>query len=694
MSGLLSPTAVPLSRPREALRAMAWAALAVVLTTTPAAAQSDTWSLVDDLNVARAFHTATLLLDGRVLAAGGALPTHPGLSSAEIYDPLTQTWTPTGSMQRSRCYMAAVRLLDGRVLVSGGRCGSGGGSSTNTAEIYNPVTATWTLTPNMNRDRTGHTATLLPDGRVLVAAGYSDSLGTWLTAAEIYNPVTNIWTSTGSLATGRWTHTATLLNDGRVLATGGENYNFCGTVCTLESAEIYNPAGAGTWSAAANLNFARSAHAAELLPNGKILVAGGFVQSNVFPGFSVKTAELFDPAFSTWTTTGSLQDPRYAFVSVRLPDGKVLVAGGGNYTPATGSVILNSAETYDPASGSWTTIASLNEARYFFTGTLLADGTVLVEGGSNGSQTLKTAEVYGVVSAPVPTTLALDPAAAANLVGTQHCVTATVKDAAGNPVPNLTVRFTVTGAVNTGGSATTDANGQGTFCYQGPSLPGTDAITAYADADSDNVRDVGEPEGAAAKTWFADADNDTIPDDIDNCPTVPNADQADADGDGVGDACDNCLAVSNPDQRDADGDGIGDACEPPPPPPGAEGGQFVIGDLATHTPGARVNFWGAQWSQNNPMSAGPGPNAFKGFEDGTATPTCGATWTSRPGNSSNPPATVPELMTVLVSGAVTKNGSVISGDIQQVIVVRTEPGYGPSPGHRGYGTVVAVLCTR
>src|SRR3989449_1605831 len=104
-----------------------------------------------------------------------------------------------------------------------------------------------------------------------------------------------------------------------------------------------------------------------------------------------------------------------------------------------------------------------------------------------------------------PATLTLTPAAATNPVNTQHCVTATVEDASGNPTPDITVRFTVTGAVNTSGSATTDANGQATFCYTGPTAPGADAITAYADTDNNNVQDAGEPGGAAAKTWVAGA---------------------------------------------------------------------------------------------------------------------------------------------------------------------------------------------
>lgn len=164
-----------------------------------------------------------------------------------------------------------------------------------------------------------------------------------------------------------------------------------------------------------------------------------------------------------------------------------------------------------------------------------------------------------------------------------------------------------------------------------------------------------------------DSDGDGIPDNLDNCPTTPNADQRDTNGDGVGDLC-------TPFQY-------------------AAGGQFVIGNLVNMSSTSNVYFWGSQWSQNNPMTVGAAPNAFKGFENGLAMPTCGSMWTSRPGNSTPPPASVPGNMAVIVSSAITKSGSTISGNVKKIVVVRTNPGYGPAPGMPGTGKVIAILCT-
>jgi uncharacterized repeat protein (TIGR01451 family) len=118
--------------------------------------------------------------------------------------------------------------------------------------------------------------------------------------------------------------------------------------------------------------------------------------------------------------------------------------------------------------------------------------------------------------------------------------------------------------------------------------------------------------------------------------------------------------------------------------------QFVIGDRNAIL-GDTVTFWGAQWAKDNTLSGGPAPNSFKGFTD-TVPASCGGSWTSRPGNSSQPPDTVPLFMTVIASSTITKSGATITGDIPKIVVVRTNPGYGPSPGHAGTGTVVAVVC--
>ena len=233
--------------------------------------------------------------------------------------------------------------------------------------------------------------------------------------------------------------------------------------------------------------------------------------------------------------------------------------------------------------------------------------------------------------------------------------------------------------------ADTDHDGVGDACDNCRTTPNAN----QADADGDGVGDACDNCRTTANADQADADGDGVGDACDNCRTTANANQADADGDGVGDACDNCRNTANPDQRDTDNDGVGDVCTPFQLP---AGGMFVIGDKVSLANGATVNFWGSRWSHDNPMSGGAGPNSFKGFEIGTVAPTCGGTWTSPPGNSSNPPPAIPQYMAVIVSSSIQKNGSVNSGDKKKIVVVRTNPDYGSSPGHAGTGQVVAILC--
>lgn len=123
------------------------------------------------------------------------------------------------------------------------------------------------------------------------------------------------------------------------------------------------------------------------------------------------------------------------------------------------------------------------------------------------------------------------------------------------------------------------------------------------------------------------------------------------------------------------------------------GGTFVIGDVVPGASvGTQVYFWGAQWHKENTLSGGPTPPAFKGFEDSLDHPACGQSWTSRPGNSSDPPATIPSYMGVIVSSSISQSGSTIAGDTVAIVVVRTDAGYEPNPGHPGTGRIVGRVC--
>jgi YVTN family beta-propeller protein len=334
------------------------------------------------MSVARLQPTATLLTSGKVLIAGGVV-TPQGypqqqFASTELYDPATGTFSSSGNMNFARSGHTATLLNNGKVLLTGGWDNSFPQPVIqSSAELYDPSTGTFTLTGSMNTARVYHTATLLPDGTVLIAGG--DGNGTYffspLASAEIYDPITQTFTTTGTMSTVRMYCSATLLNNGKVLIAGGENafYN------SIPEAELYDPS-SRTFTVTGSLNGARQSQTATLLNNGKVLFVGGTSTTG-----TSSTNELYDPSMGTFSATGSMTFARSAQGATELNNGTVFVAGG--QSDDTGN-FLAGGELFDPQTGNFTNAVSLSTARYYHTQSLLNNGSVLIAGGPTTSAEL------------------------------------------------------------------------------------------------------------------------------------------------------------------------------------------------------------------------------------------------------------------------------------------------------------------
>jgi hypothetical protein len=336
------------------------------------------WAATGSMIEARQRHAAVRLSDGKVLISGG-YNLSGYLGSTELYDPGSGIWASTGSMGNARIDHIFTLLPNGKVLATGGSYSS----SFATAELYDPVTGTWTPTGSMVSPRTWHTATLLPNGKVLVVGGRTDPFNgnSILASAELYDPATGTWALTSPMSRVREKHTATLLPDGRVLVAGGAYGN------SVASAEVYDPA-TGTWAPIGSMAKARWWHAAVLLSDGKVLVTGGSDEASIMQA----SAEVYDPVTGTWASAGSMATRRMMHTATVMPNGKVLVVGG--YNTSQGSGFLASSEVYDPATGTWGFLDHMGFARHHHSATVLPNGKVLVEGGNDGSNNLATAELY------------------------------------------------------------------------------------------------------------------------------------------------------------------------------------------------------------------------------------------------------------------------------------------------------------
>ncbi|MGH7841128.1 MAG: Kelch repeat-containing protein [Candidatus Binataceae bacterium] len=336
-------------------------------------------------------HTATLLNDGTVLVTGGADNNGVTQFNAEIYNPATGTFALAhGVMDVARVLHTATLLNDGTVLIAGGEAFSGA-EVYATADIYNPATGLFTLTTTtMTTARAEHTATLLPNGDVLIAGGF-DTTGNPVATAELYNPATQTFTATGNMSIERLGHSATLLQSGEVLIAGGQAKS--GAV--LKTAEVYDPATAIFTLTAKKMKVARTLHTATLLNNGEVLLASGFGVH----GTTTRSATLYNPATNEFLAAREVIHSGYFATATLLPTGDLLRSGGFDVPFATPALSRANSEAYVIATGKFESGPVMAFAREDHTATLLPNGTVLVIGGASvttgGKVTIQaTAEIF------------------------------------------------------------------------------------------------------------------------------------------------------------------------------------------------------------------------------------------------------------------------------------------------------------
>ncbi len=338
-----------------------------------------TFTTTGSLATARSEHTATLLPNGKVLVAGGLATATSSLSSVELYDPSTGTFSSAGTMTGVRNAHTASLLPNGKVFIAGGQSANAGRPTfLKTTELYDPAvgaSGTFTVSTSLSTARRYHSATVLPNGTVLLAGGAT------VTTAEIYTPSTQgMANTTGAMASARFFATATLLPNGTVMIAGGVN----GTT-TLNTVEVYSPS-SGTFSAGTSLATAVQLHSATLLPDSRVLISGGSNGTN-----TVATTQLLAYAVGSFTATGSLITSRSGHTATLLKNGKVLIAGGASSLSSASATC----ELYDPATGAFTSTGSMSVARRMAAAALLHDGRVVIAGGftvAPGSE--NTAEIY------------------------------------------------------------------------------------------------------------------------------------------------------------------------------------------------------------------------------------------------------------------------------------------------------------
>ncbi len=305
--------------------------------------------------VALLIGAAGLILTVEGMRAGGSAESRGSITAA-------------GEMLWARADHSATLLKDGRVLLAGGMVKNG--EFLKTAELYDPEKRSFVATGEMNVGRVGQAAVLLKDGSVLIVGGWAPNGP--IDSAELYDPRTGKFSSLGSMTCKRARPTATLLNDGRVLVAGGGSSDREG----VKSAEIFD-ARTKKFTRTGDMSVARIVHSANLLEDGKVLIAGGMEHGNV-----TASAEIYDPRTGKFASVGTLKTARYKHTAGELPDGRVLIAGGSDERDGAGT--LSTVEIYDPKTEKFSEAPAMKNARYKLPehAAILKNGDVLVAGGN------------------------------------------------------------------------------------------------------------------------------------------------------------------------------------------------------------------------------------------------------------------------------------------------------------------------
>jgi hypothetical protein len=305
-------------------------------------------------------HTATLLPDGKVLIAAGLARNGVIDATAEVYDPHTRQFISAGKMQAPRGWgVTATSLPDGKVLLAGGASASYFGVSCYlaNAELYDPLSGTFSLAGDMTGPRAGASSILLRNGNVLIVGGNEESGSEKVATAELYHPSTRKFSVTGSMHSGGPT-VLLLLKSGKVLAVSDAG------------GEIYDPE-TGRFSVAGHSSFTREKFGVALLPDGSSLIAGGQNRGALRPGSAA--TEIYDPSTGALTPGPQMSFTRFKLRKAVVPlgEGRILFAGGAEQP-----------EIYDEASNSFHTVTgSRLDCFYYSTATRLSDGEVLIVGG-------------------------------------------------------------------------------------------------------------------------------------------------------------------------------------------------------------------------------------------------------------------------------------------------------------------------